>query len=270
MRLSDIQPQYFPRLHYIARVLESVIFVIRDDVQFVRNHKYPDGKRGVSYQAHTPIKCSSGVELLSVSIKKGGLLAINKTGISYDQPWMRKHINIIKNNYHGSLNSALLIPEIESLLEEQYANIAELNIATTCWILSHLLGVERVTQECLSLDFINELIKEKRISRLQRIELGSNCVDTSLESVSIASERIVELCKKFNADQYYGGGTALRAYMDTELFERNSINVTIQEWDCPIYQQQYTLQAGFIANLSTIDFLMNVPLGDALSLLKVS
>lgn len=258
MRLSDIQPQFFPRLHYFARMLASDIFVLRDDVQFVRNHKYPDGKRGVSYQAHTPIKTPEGIHLLPVSIKKGGLLAINETQVSYDQPWTQKQINILKNHYGKSSNAEQVISEIELLLGQQFFTVGELNIATICWGLSRLLGLEQATDECFTLDYVNNLLKERDSCSLQRIVLGSEYIDKESDQSSTASERIVALCKEFEADEYLGGGTALEAYVETELFENNGIKLSIQEWNCPTYPQQHDEKIGFIANLSVIDMLMNV------------
>lgn len=258
MRLSDIQPQFFPRLHYFARMLASDIFVLRDDVQFVRNHKYPDGNRGVSYQAHTPIKTPEGIHLLPVSIKKGGLLPINETQVSYDQPWTQKQINILKNHYGKSPNAKQVIPEIELLLGQQFTTVGDLNIATTCWGLSRLLGVEKTTEECFTIDFVNNLLKETVSCRLQRIALGSDYLDKESDPSSTASERIVALCKEFEADEYLGGGTAIQAYVETELFEKNGVKLQIQDWDCPTYPQQHDKKTGFIANLSIIDLLMNV------------
>ena len=258
MRLSDIQPQYFPRLHYFARILESDIFVIRDDVQFVRNHKYPDGKRGVSYQAHTPIKSPEGVYLLPVSIRKGGLLPINETQISYDQPWIQKQINILKNHYRNSPNTEKVISEIELLLGQQFLTMGALNIATICWSFTSLMGQEQITDECFTLDFVNNLLKERKSLRLQRIVLGSESIDQKSDQSSTASDRIVGLCNAFEADEYVGGGTALQAYVETGLFESNGIKLVIQEWNCPTYPQQHNKKIGFIANLSVIDLLMNV------------
>jgi hypothetical protein len=239
-------------------MLASDVFVIRDDVQFVRNHKYPDGKRGVSYQAHTPIKTPEGEHLLQVSVKKGGLLPISETQVSYDQPWVQKLINILKNHYRKSPNAKHLTPELELLLGKQFPTVAELNIASTCWGLSKLLGVEQVTDECFTLDFVNHLLNQNDSCRLQRIVLGTEYFDRSTGQSSNASERIVNLCKEFEADEYLGGGTALQAYVDTELFKNNGIELLIQEWECPTYPQQYDNKTGFIANLSIIDLLMNV------------
>lgn len=58
MRLADIQPQHFPRLHYLARLLDSDVFVIRDDVQFAKSHRYPAARaRGTwSCEAQRPAR----------------------------------------------------------------------------------------------------------------------------------------------------------------------------------------------------------------------
>lgn len=267
MRLSDIQPQYFPRLHYLARMLESDVFVIRDDVQFVRNHKYPDGTRGVSYQAHTPIKAPEGKHLLAVSVKRGSLLAIKQTGVSHDQSWARKHVNVISNFYRSAPNLRALLPDIEGLLDLRFATIAELDIATTCWALGRVLGMELRIPEDLSIARMNELLAARPIFRLRQIALGSDCFGPEAGKPSSATERIMALCKMAGADQYLGGRTALQAYLDADLMRRAGIELAIQHWSCPIYRQQHTAHSGFIADLSILDVLMNVPAEQVASLL---
>lgn len=258
MRLSDIQPQYFPRLHYFARMLSSDIFVLRDDVQFVRNHKYPDGKRGVSYQAHTPIKSPEGNKLLPVSIKKNGLLSIREMHISYDQPWAKKQINIIQNSYRKSPNYNELLPDIEFIYAQEYPTVGELNLATICWGLTRLMGGEQINLDSLTLDCVNKMLKKNKFTRLNHIYLGAELFGEKPSQQLSATGRIVELCKRLKADEYVGGGTAFQAYVDTSMFEKAGINLIIQEWDCPTYPQQYNKNTGFITNLSIIDLLMNV------------
>lgn len=266
MRLSDIQPQYFPRLHYFARMLSSDVFVLRDDVQFVRNHKYPDGKRGVSYQAHTLLKARDGAQLLAASIKKGSLAPIKETALDYVQPWTRKHLNVMTNNYSRALNAKRLIPEIEMLLNLRFDTVAQLNIATTCWALNRILGMDEVTPESLSIDYVNHVLREHRSTRLSHISLGSIELANAAGESNTASERIATLCRMFGTKEYLAGGTAFRSYLETSVFENNGIKVVLQDWICPLYPQQYE-KCGFIANLSIVDLLMNVPPGDLLAML---
>lgn len=264
MRLSDIQPQYFPRLHYLARMLECDVFVIRDDVQFVRNHRYPDGTRGVSYQAHTPVKTPQGVQLLGVAIRKGSPAPICQTGVAYDQPWDRKHKNVLASFYASAPNRRTLLPEIEALLACRFETVAQLNIATTCWALGRALAVPLRIPDDLTVARLDEIVAAERPGRLRRIGLGSawlaGCTATD------PSERIATLCQMAGADEYVAGGTAFASYLDRAPFDRNGIRIHIQEWACPSYPQQFAA-TGHLPNLSILDLLMNTSAERPVSLL---
>jgi hypothetical protein len=265
MRLSDIQPQYFPRLHYLARMLDADVFVFRDDVQFVRNHLYPGGARGPSYQVHTPIKSPEGSHLLTVAVKKKSGLSIRTTAISHDAPWVRKHLNAIANFYKNAANARALLPEIEAIFARRYETVAELDIATACWALGRVLGGDLRVPDELTIERVNELLAATSGVRLGRIGLGSELLADSASSC--ASERIAELCRIVGADEYLAGGTALDAYLDRGVFERHGIAVAVQDFRCPSYPQQHAARAGEVANLSIIDLLMNAPLERVAALL---
>lgn len=267
MTLSDIQPHYFPRLHYFARMLESEHFIIRDDVQFVKNHKFPDGTRGVSHQVHSPIKTSAGKQLLTVSVKKGGMQPINQTLISYDQPWPKKHLNQLKPNYAKSPEFTPIYSKIELILNTEFETVADLNIATICWGLCRLLGVQPIEPENLSLKFVNPLLAEKQPGELRKISLGSNIYFDDRHKDMNASEKITNLCKVFGATNYLAGSTAFDSYMDQQVFHDNDILVQVQNWVCHPYLQQHTKVEAFIPNLSIIDLLMNCPADQALEFL---
>jgi hypothetical protein len=254
MRLADIQPQYFPRLHYLARMLDSDVFVIRDDVQFVRSHKYPDGTRGVSYQAHTPIKAPQGAYLLGVAIKKGAPAPICATAIAYDQPWPRKHLNVLASFYARAPGRRALLPELEALLASRFETVAQLNVATTCWALGRALGVSLRVPDELTIERLQALLDAERPGRLRRIGLGSRWLAGCASSD--ASERIATLCRQAEADEYVAGGTACQAYLDRDTLERAGIRLHIQQWRCPSYPQQHP---GALPNLSILDLLMNAP-----------
>ena len=68
------------------------------------------------------------------------------------------------------------------------------------------------------------------------------------------NERLINICKKFNANIYLTGDSA-KNYLDTNLFNKNNIEV---EWQCfshPIYSQ---INEPFIPYLSCIDLLFNI------------
>ncbi|MCU7843913.1 MAG: WbqC family protein [Candidatus Thiodiazotropha sp. (ex Monitilora ramsayi)] len=267
MLLSDIQPQYFPRLHFFARMLASDHFVIRDDVQFVKNHKFPDGSRGVSHQVHTPILTHSGTQLLTVFVKKGGMLPINQTLISYDQPWPIKHLNQLKPNYAKSPELLTVYGEIESLLKREYETVSDLNIATICWALCHLMKIETNDPECLTLEYINTHLEDINIGKLKRITLGSSIKYGDDDEGMTASEKIVDLCNRYGATGYLAGNTAFESYLDQRAFHDSNIKVQVQNWSCQPYKQNKKANEEFIPNLSILDLIMNCSSERALEIL---
>src|SRR3989304_1897494 len=160
MRYSGIQPQYFPRLHYFARALQSDVFVFRDDVQFVRKHKYPDGHTDKSYQVHTPIKQSFGVDLLSVPVKNKFALIVD-TQITYEQDWVADHLKALQVVYGRAPNFKKIFDEIGLLLSTRYKSIAQLNIATTLWAILRILGEENIQLDTLTIEHVNEKLQNQ-------------------------------------------------------------------------------------------------------------
>lgn len=268
MRHSGIQPQYFPRLHYFARILNADVFVTRDEVQFVRTHKYPDGRRDKSYQAHTPIKQSLGVQFLTVPTKHDGLHPLAKTQISYDHTWLKDHLNTIKNNYVNSTNFKEIYSEIEELLNSNYETLADLNIATILWGILLLLGEKNIKPELLTIDYVNGKLKKQKPFRLKEIKRASQLRSTEKNQDLSPNEKIVAILKEIGATEDYCGGTAVSAYVDQELFEKNGIKVTPQDWMCREYPQLFEKQQGFIPNLSIIDLLMNVSTKEAVKVIN--
>lgn len=268
MRYTGIQPHYFPRLHYFARILATDTFVIRDDVQFVRKHKYPDGKTGKSYQADTPIKHAGGIHLLMIPIQHNGKKSINKTEVQYNNGWIETQLKTIEIFYKKSPNFPKIFPEIEAILTKKYKILAELNIATILWGLLRFAGLRSVSTDMLSIDFVLQKIKKQNMFRLQSIQKASEV--KSLERLKNANPngKIIALIKEVGANEDYCGGTGVAAYMDKDLFAQHGIRITVQDWKCREYPQLYVKQQGFIPNLSIMDLLMNVSNDEAIKIIK--
>ncbi len=268
MRYTGIQPHYFPRLHYFARILSADTFVIRDDVQFVRKHKYPGGKTGKSYQAHTPIKHAGGIHLLMTPIQHNGKKSIDKTEVQYNNGWVETHSKTIEIFYRKSPNFSKIFPEIQVILKNKYRTVADLNIATILWGLLRLIGFEKVNVDQLSFDFVPTKLKKQNIFRLKSIRKASESKSLKRPQNADPNEKIIALIKEAGANEDYCGGTGVAAYMDKDLFEKHGIKITIQDWKCREYSQLYKKQQGFIPNLSIIDLLMNVSTDEAVKIIK--
>lgn len=266
-RYSGIQPQYFPRLHYFARILNADIFLIRDDAQFVRKHKYPNGKTDKSYQVHTPIKQALNIHFLMVPTMHAGIFPLAKTRISYNENWIENHLKTLQIIYRKAPNFQKLYPEIEEFLNMKHKYIAQLNIATIFWGILHLLGETKVTKDKLSIPFVNNRLKKQDAFRLKNIRKASQSKIITPNNKLAANEKIIALCKKLGASEDYCGGTGVAAYIDKKLFENNGIKITVQNWKCKEYPQLYYKQQGFIPNLSIIDLLMNVSPNEAVKII---
>lgn len=265
MRYTGIQPQYFPRLHYFARILNTDFFMVRDDVQFVKKHKYPGGRVDKSYQVHTPIKTQKGRDFLCVPVSHQGFGAINKTRIFYEVVWESDQLKAIRFAYSRAPFFTQMFLEIEKLLSTRYSDLAHLNLATIIWGISKLVS-ETETQ--VDLAGLNTLLKKQTKFRLKSIARASESLALKKLSVTVdPNEKILALIRETGATEDYCGGTAQNAYMDAALFEKHGIKIIVQDWHGEEYPQQFR-QHGFISNLSIIDLFMNVSLDTAREILK--
>lgn len=273
MRLAGYQPQYFPRLHYFARILDSDIFVISDTFQYVRAHHYPTadgkGRRDKSYQADTPIKSGTGVQLLPVPVLHKGRLPINKTSIAYSTSWQDDHLKTIRLTYSPSPNFNALFPSIEHLIHQQYHSLGDLTTATMLWALHWIITGAVEHAASISIQSINKTLAAQHPFRLHTIVVRSATEHTIANENSDATDEIIATCKVFGANEYYCGGTAAVTYLDMSRLKRNDITPIVQQWTLSPYAQRF-MNIGFIPNLSILDLMMNEDPERARALLQSS
>lgn len=263
MRLTGYQPQYFPRLHYLARVLDSDVLSISDNVQYVKAHSYPvapgKSKRGPSYQADTVIKSGQGIQRLTVGVRHTGQpLPINATPLAYEHHWPENHLGSIQINYSRALNSGAILPQLQQLLATPYTTVGQLNTLTILWALAWVVTSDAVPIADLSVPRINELLARPHPFRLRKVIVCSQTDVAPPGGDRDAIEWIIETCQHAGADEYYVGGTAAAAYIDADRFAAAGIKLVEQNWTGKEYTQQHP-RLGFIPNLSIIDLLMNEP-----------
>jgi hypothetical protein len=267
MRYTGIQPQYFPRLHYFARILNTDLFMIRDDAQYVRKHKYPGNRVDKSYQAHSPIKTSNGRFLLSIPISSGPFTPLYETKLADKTTWEADHSKALELAYGGTTNYSELSREIQSILNlGTYTSLAALNTTTIFWGIMHLLGHKITSADHLSLARVNQQLSRQHVFRLKEIRRATDSKHFMMHMPSDPNEKILMLLKETGATEDYCGGTATASYMDHDIFKDNGITVTVQDWECSAYPQKFP-RLGFIPNLSILDLLMNVPLSEAQKIL---
>lgn len=70
------------------------------------------------------------------------------------------------------------------------------------------------------------------------------------------SELVLNICRELGADAYYSGRSG-SAYLRREEFERAGVEIKVQHFKHPLYEQLFEGGGGFMPNLSALDLLFN-------------
>lgn len=208
-----LQPSYIPWIGYFEQILSSDIFVFYDDVQYTKN----------DWRNRNKIKAHNKTLWLSIPVKSSFGMKINEVLIDYTQKWQKKHLKTLEQFYKKSKYFNEVYNILEYYIQKDYKYLYRLNIDIIKAI-SNYLGID--TKFYLS----------------SKLDIKGN-----------RSERLLNICKFFNATKYYSGNSA-KNYLDTELFKNNNIQVIFQEYKHPTYKQ---LDENFILYLSIVDLLFN-------------
>ena len=217
MIVSIHQPNFLPWPGYFNKIANSDLFVIIDNVQYVKGHivnrnKIKDNK-GEANWLTIPVKISKGSEQL-----------INEIEIDYSHKWQHKNLNRLRSYYEKSKFFGKYFSILEQYFHKQYSNLAEFNIELIRYICSELkINTPIYIASELDRDFG------------ERNYLNLN------------------ICKYFKADTYLSGIGA-KKYNDENMFKENAIKLQYQEFTAPVYPQ---LHGEFISNLSIIDLILN-------------
>lgn len=191
-------------------------FIIYDDMQYTRR----------DWRNRNQIKTREGLKWLTIPVEVKGkyFQKINETKIN-EADWGEKHWNMIRHNYAKAKH----FNDFKNVFGDIYLNYKEENLSkvnhkflqTICGI----LGIK--TPMRWSSEF--DLLEEK-------------------------TERLVDICKKTGATDYYSGPAA-KAYMNEELFEKENIKVHYFDYSgYPVYNQ---LNGEFTHSVSIIDLIFN-------------
>ncbi len=214
MRIAILQPGYLPWLGFFEQELSVDRFVLYDDVQYDR--------RG--WRNRNRLKTPDGFVWLTVPVQQKGKYdqVIRDVRIDNDRPWRKKHLGTVEAFYKKAPYFDLLYPDFERILQRDWEFLWELDLALIEW-LNGIIGIET-----------------------------SIIMASSLEVLGEKSERLLAICRKLGAKEYYSGAAA-RHYLDIELFEQDGIDVYFQEYEHPTYPQ---LHGEFVSHLSVLDLLM--------------
>lgn len=192
------QPDFLPWLGFFDRWLRSDLYIVLDDVQFIR--------RG--WHHRDQIKTPQGIKWLTVPVVKKGRYSqlVKDVEISNHHNWKEKMLNAVHAAYREAPQYDFVYHEIKEILSKNHTYLIELNI---------------------------ELLKYcARILDIRTpFELSSTFNETSHET-----KRLVRLVKKAGGDVYLTGLGA-KDYLDEKAFIKEDVQVRWQTFIHPVYPQ---------------------------------
>lgn len=208
------QPDFLPWLGFFERWRISNLYIVLDDVQFLR--------RG--WHHRDKIKTPQGIRWLTVPVKKSGRFAqlIKDVEIDYQNDWIDRHLNCIRESYSKASNYRFIYPKIKDIYGRRFKMLLDLN-----------MSLLRFASGCLGINtpFVSAS--------------GFDIKDTG-------NERLIGLLQAVKGDIYLTG-TGAADYLEPNKFTAAGIEVRWQKFDHPVYQQ---LHGNFKEGLSVLDFLM--------------
>ena len=210
------QSNYIPWKGYFDNINSVDEFVVYDDMQYTKR----------DWRNRNQIKTPQGLFWLTIPVEVKGKFyqKINETFVS-DKKWGEKHWKTIVANY----TKTPYFKQYKDIFEDLYHNERLDNITT------------------INISFI------KAINSI--LNINTKIID-SREFVLVEgkTERLVGICKKCNATNYYTGPAA-KEYMDEGLFSKENINVHYFDYNnYPVYPQ---LNSDFSHYVSILDLIFN-------------
>lgn len=201
MIVSIHQPNYLPWLGYFYKIANSDIFVIQDNLLYIKK----------SFINRNTIKTPRGAQWLTLNVLSKGRSGqlINEVEIDNSIQWGRIHLKTLEANYGKAPYFQEYRDQFESIYQEKWESLADLNETL-------------VRQIC-------EMLSIKNVKIVRTSELGVCGKSTSL---------LINICKAVGADTYLSGFGG-KKYMDEGLFENEGIKLKYSEFQHPVYNQLF-------------------------------
>ena len=221
------QSNYIPWKGYFDAIALADEFVVYDDMQYTKR----------DWRNRNLIKTPSGTKWLTIPVEVKGKFfqKINETKIS-DAGWNKEHWDIIQQNY----KKAPFFKDYKDIFEDLYLNANSVYLTE------------------INFRFIKTICEILKIDT--RFHFSS---DFDLEEDR--TERLVSICKKLEATNYYSGPAA-KAYMNESVFQKAGVNVNY--FDYSNYPEYKQLHEPFDHSVSIIDLIFNTGV-NAKSFLKL-
>jgi hypothetical protein len=230
MKLAIMQPYFFPYIGYLQLIKSVDTFIFYGHVSFIKKswitrNRILDKGKGIPVYINVPVIGQSSNKL------------IKDLSIDNNSKWKKKVLDLLYFNYKKAKYFNEIYPFIEGLIAINEDNLHKYNSIT-------------IIKICALLDIKTNLIFEEPNADNIEFEL-KNTPEILKEKVK--SERILKLCKKYNASSYVNsiGG---RELYDKKYFLNNDSEIFFVKTEDYKYKQ---FNEFFTNHLSIIDILMH-------------
>lgn len=192
------QPDFIPWLGFFERWKKSDIFIILDDVQFLR--------RG--WHHRDKIKTSEGAKWLTVPVTKKNKYnqLIKNVLIDNSSDWRGKHLRTIEHNYKKAPYYDYYFNEISKIYNKNHEKLIDLNM-----------------------DFLGFIADEFKIKSPTR-------ASSEYKINSSSTQRLLDLVLAVNGNIYLTGSGS-QDYLEEKIFKNNDIQVQWQKYEQTVYPQ---------------------------------
>lgn len=226
--LSAHQPNFIPYLGFFDKMGKSDIFVIRDEVLFVKREFH--NRNSIRINSHDNLNAPMSKWLTVPVIDPKDYIMhvrIKKDIIQNARPWNQNLLHNLESNYKTAPFFQKFYPEIMEIFDNSDDLLLSLNMK----IISFLKRIFEIDTEIVMAS-----------------QLG---LKPAHYQKSDATEDIIQLCKKLGADTYLSGAGG-RNYINEAKFAEAGIKLEYQDYKHPVYKQNYP---GFLHNISAFDAL---------------
>lgn len=217
------QPNFLPYLGFFDKLNSADLFVIRDEVLFVKGDFHNRNKIRINSNdninnpqfkwLHVPVNDTKDY--------------IKHIDIEDNDSWKSKLLHEIKVNYSSAPYFQKYYFDIEKIFLKDHEKLIDLNME----LIKYLAKSFGITTKII---FASELgLKPKNYEK------------------SNASQDIINICKSLNAKTYISGEGGTN-YLDLDLFKKSKINLEFQNYIHPTYNQRFP---GFVPYMSALDAL---------------
>lgn len=177
------------------------------------------------FQNRNRVKGAGGAQWLTVPVAHRFPQRINEVLVTGSN-WQAKHWKTLRSCYARAAHFETFAPLFEDFYRRSWTKLADLNVAAI-ELVARSLGIEK--------KWI--MASELKVSGQK-------------------SELVLEICKTLGASGYYSGRTG-STYLNKDEFRRAHIEIIVQNFNHPVYEQLFMRERGFVPNLSALDLLFN-------------